>query len=153
MNNNKINEIYIDMLQHIVDRNAHGGLRLDHIDNTSMCLELMIGEVELGDDNNVYAYVCETPEHAAIVGEQFMKCTNERVEDVVITQSSTGYVSTRGQRFLFMDVNHVDDIRGVSLNRLFMDLSARTRHQIMAGHEHPFYTAVIPSLLPDGDVV
>ena len=153
MNNNKINEIYIDMLQHIVDRNSHGGLRLDHIDNTSMCLELLIGEVELGDDNNVYAYVCETPEHAAVVGEQFMKCANDRVGDITITQSSTGYTSKRGQQFLFVAVNHVDCIRGVSLNRLFMDLCAKTRHQIMYGHEHPFYTAVIPSLLPGGDIV
>ena len=150
-----VNEEYVDDLHQIINDLNSGAIRLDHLGRTAMCVELLLGEVELGDDNNSYCYVCETIEHARVVGKEFMQTANDRLgEDTIKRQSSTLYYNSRGQRFTFGIVSQPEVIRGMApISRVFLDLSSRTQHQIMVTHEHPFYTAIVPALLPNGDVV
>lgn len=100
-------------------------------------VELLIGEVLLGDVSNKYLYVGEDHEAQAAAMRRFARLLvgeGQQVSTIVSTVVSTpGKIVVNGtQQFLFVDKDQGECVvRGMSFNRIFIDVECvSTRDRI-----------------------
>lgn len=112
-------------------------------------VELLIGEVLLGDVTNTYLYVGEDLEAQQIALGAFTRRVQEEGQQLTSVLTSVGKVVVNGtQRFMFVYKDKFECVtKGTSFNRIFVDVSDHTQ----CDHIKQF---LLPSIVyHDGDFV
>lgn len=112
-------------------------------------IDLLIGEVLLGDPFNTYLYVCEDEKAEDVMMRQFVQRIAEEGQQATAVRRSSGLVVVNGtQRFYFANRSVVQCVaKGTSYDRIFMDLAEGDDIQCMKEY-------LFPNLVhPGGDFV
>ena len=88
-------------------------------------VELLVGEVMLGDLNNTYLYVGEDLEAQQLALGTFIRRVGEEGQQLTTVVTPMGKVVVNGtQRFMFIHKNKYEcAIVGMSFNRIFVDIA------------------------------
>lgn len=88
-------------------------------------IDLLMGEVFLGDLNNAYLYVGEDREAQQLAMGSFIRRVDEEGQQLTHVLAPLGKVVVNGtQRFMFVHKDQSDcTTRGMSFNRIFLDVS------------------------------
>lgn len=104
-------------------------------------VDLLIGEVLLGDVNNTYLYVCEDENAEAEVIREFVTRVEDEGQLVTAVRLSSGVVVVNStQRFYFASRTIVQCVaKGTTYDRIFIDLKDDTaiRSYLMPMLTHP----------------
>jgi hypothetical protein len=116
----------IDRLHYVIDNmpvNQRG------VGNTTSILYQMIGECQLGDDNNTYLYIGINYNNITQVVDQFVNLLREEVFDLFHTRSSAHKIVLKnGQQYIFQTISNATySIRGLHFSDVWIDLDAETR--------------------------
>lgn len=87
-------------------------------------VELLIGEVLLGDTSNVYMYVCEDDTAETKIMHDFVVRVEEESQQINAIQPLSGLVIVNDtQRFYFTNQSNVRCVaKGTSYDRIFIDI-------------------------------
>lgn len=123
-------------------------------------LMLMLGEVELGGATNTYLYVGESTFFTAQAAKSFAKLIRRELPDIPVELSTSEKVVINGtQTFLFISapaaIQNTCRIRGLSIDRVFVDLDDATQHRLDHDGEltRMFQQLMIQLSYKRGDVV
>ena len=91
-------------------------------------VDLLVGEVLLGDVNNKYLYIGEDQESQQNAMHGFCRRVVEEGQQLTTTMFVTGNIVVNGtQRFTFVNKSQNDcTIKGMSFNRIFIDVCCTT---------------------------
>jgi len=109
---------------------------------TSAYVELIVGEILLGDYGNTYLYIAET----RAIGEQTLSRILKRLSECGITPTQrtydTAYFGEMNQRLICRSVQQMKStLCGATFNRVFVDVA-------LAARSEAFQTALMSDLLP-----
>ena len=121
-------------------------------------ITLMTHEIELGDYDNTYVYIGENAQHAMDVMKEFIAHAKHTYGDgVVFEEILRNRVVVNGRRFMFMSATSCLDcrIRGVSIHRIFFDVSTEKQQQLdRTGAFDEIAHLLYPALaLHNGDII
>jgi hypothetical protein len=106
-------------------------------EQTTQYVDLLMGEVDLGDPSNQYVYIGPTARAAELAAAQF--ASKLMAEKQPVVRNVRHIVQVGRQQFRFLSVAHLlgCGLCGLSVDRYFLDLTPQMRENIL--HHDPRY--------------
>jgi hypothetical protein len=132
----------IDRLQENVDRVNEGACLPRRAGKTTALLCLLLGDVELGDPNNVYLFVSPTSVASKLVQNDFLEMADEHELHCNYHKSFGRVVFDHGPTVFFVAFDQflaADIFRGMRICRVFLDVTSQQlcREDSRGGLDYP----------------
>ena len=129
-------DLDLDRLHHTIEKLYRRELFARREGQTVARIYAMVGELELGDDDNEYLYVAETHNHAKLVAWDFLALVRTIYPQILQNTpdrfggrfSPTLIILPNGQTYRFLSVDRLithraEDLRGRKFAKIFYDVS------------------------------